>query len=774
MRVVFLLATAAFAAYAESSISGRVIDPSGSAVPGARITAVERSSTTQFNAKSASDGTYTLEHLSPGVYLIEAQASQFGASQVESVELPSDSSQTAADLRLDLRHVSTQVQVTAVAGAQTVDEQAKALDIIDLQQISDREEYSIAEAVRNTPGLRVQQLGGPGAFVRILSRGMRAYDTAILLDGFRLRDAASPQGEASSLISDLLIGDTDRIEILRGSGSSLYGTHATGGVINLITSTGDTGFHGEIAGEGGGLGFLRGSVKAGGSAYGQRMRYSVAGTHLNVLDGVDGNDRTRNTVGHGSVQYKLTDRTDLVGRILTNDGFVQLNSTPSAVSGLSTQNTYTAQPFVNFTPSPDDPDSRRTSNYFSGLIAATQTWSPSVISRISYNAVRTRRDNRNGAAGSGFQPSFNTSDIFEGDLDTIQARTDFNLPFNLITAGYEWEREGFNSLSRDENPDPAERANARLRIHQNSHAVFAQDQVKLLQNRLQISLSGRVQHFLLAQPTFSDGTSVYRNVKLTTPPNAYTGDASFAYFLPSTSTKLRGHIGNGYRAPSLYERFGGSFFGGFSVYGDPLLQPDRLLAFDVGFDQYVGSRVRVSSTYFYTRIQKAIIFDFSGAIVPATDPYGRFGGYRNSDGGLARGVELSMEAKPTRNLSVLAAYTFTNADERRPFFATGTLRSPRVSDHMFTVTATQRIKRSFDVTLDLFKASDYLMSLSSRTFSFRGPLKSDLAFNYTRALTDATSLRFFTRIDNFLNRTYFEEGFRTPGVWATGGVRLIF
>jgi iron complex outermembrane receptor protein len=199
-----------------------------------------------------------------------------------------------------------------------------------------------------------------------------------------------------------------------------------------------------------------------------------------------------------------------------------------------------------------------------------------------------------------------------------------------------------------------------------------------------------------------------------------------------------------------------------------------LLAVDAGVDQYLGSRARVSATYFYTRIQQAIVFDFTGAITPETDPYGRFGGYRNTGGGLARGVELSIETNPIRNLTLRSSYTYTNADERNSIFSTGNLRTLRVSDHMFSVTATQRIGRSLDITFDMFAASSYLLNFGTRAFSFDGPVKADLAINYTRPLTDTTSLRLFTRIDNVFNRTYYEDGFRTPKAWATAGMKFLF
>src|SRR4030095_13675817 len=112
----------------------------------------------------------------------------------------------------------------------------------------------------------------------------------------------------------------------------------------------------------------------------------------------------------------------------------------------------------------------------------------------------------------------------------------------------------------------------------------------------------------------------------------------------------------------LFERFG-TFFSnlfGYSVLGDPRLRPDRSIAFDAGIDQVLfENRLRASATYFYTRLQEVIVFDFSGAINPATDPFGRFGGYLNSNGGVARGMEASVTAAPTRTLDVSASYTYT-------------------------------------------------------------------------------------------------------------------
>src|SRR5581483_7459109 len=169
---------------------------------------------------------------------------------------------------------------------------------------------------------------------------------------------------------------------------------------------------------------------------------------------------------------------------------------------------------------------------------------------------------------------------------------------------------------------------------------------------------------------------------------------------------------------------------------------------------------------FYTRLQESIFFDFSGGIDFTTDPYHRFSGYLNTGGGLARGVELSAETNLTRSTQFNASYTYTNARERNSQLVGGSLRALRVFDHMGTFLLMQHIGRRVDITADFLAASDYIYPFfagtGSRPFVFSGPRKLDLTASYTHPMSDRTSLRFYTRVENALNREYFEEGFRTP------------
>src|SRR6185503_2461909 len=112
-------------------------------------------------------------------------------------------------------------------------EVGKAVDAIDADELTRRNEFSLAEALRILPGIRVKTTEGPGSFTKIQTRGLRAQDTAILIDGMRFHDAGSPQNDATGFLGSMILSDTDRIELVRGSGSSLYGSNALGGVVNL-------------------------------------------------------------------------------------------------------------------------------------------------------------------------------------------------------------------------------------------------------------------------------------------------------------------------------------------------------------------------------------------------------------------------------------------------------------------------------------------------------------------------------------------------------------
>ncbi len=791
-----------------ATLTGRVLDARGAGVPGAIVTLYARESAPQLRLSTTTDaaGAYRFERLAAGAYLVETQATGFARTAAREISVGKGATSITLDIALEVAGVSADVVVTASDTPQTVDEVSKAVTVVGRREIEERDEYSIPEALRTVPGLRVQQLGGPGAFTSIKTRGLRNQDTAVLIDGVRFRDPTAPQGDASGFISDLVVADTSRIEVLRGSGSSLYGTNAIGGVVNVVTDEGGGPFRGSLLAEGGSLGFARARAQASGSVgAADRFIYSAGVSHLNVSRGVDGDDATRNTSAQGRALLRLTPTATLSARLYASDSFLQLNENPLVFGAVPSTGIIDARPLsrselrrfergasisalnfgdATFVPAPNDADNSRATRFFSGAFTFAQRPTENFGYSVTYHTLLTRGSFREGPAAPGspndfifFDPNGSTRNNFDGRINTINARADFRLgQHNSINAGYEFEDENFVNDSFAVNA----RDNSSVDVTERSHTFFVQDQLHFLDDRLQLSAAFRAQHFQLQRPRFAPSTNApYAGINFTSPPDAYTGDGSIAYIFRSTNTKLRGHVGNGYRAPSLYERFGtfySSFSGSFSALGDPRLAPERSIAFDAGVDQSLArNRVRLSATYFYTRLQEIVGFGDT-----PRDPFGRiFGGYLNTGGGLARGVELSATFAPSRRFDLFASYTYTNSDQRRPLVE-NIIRAFGIPDHQFTVVATGRVSSRVLVNFDLAASSDYLApifdtnSFRSRVYRFGGLFKADVTGSYTLPLAESRRLRFFGKVENLFNRDYYENGFRTPRINGRAGAEFSF
>jgi iron complex outermembrane receptor protein len=804
--VCALLVAACLPAFARAqqgaTLSGRVTDPQGAGLPGAAVKLYERARTQgRLSTVTDASGAYRFERLAPGEYIVEVEARGFAPGAAQAVTLARDAASTL-DVRLEVAGVAAEVVVTAADTPQTVDEVSKAVTSVTRREMEERDEATLTDALTTVPGLRVQQLGGPGSLVSIKTRGLRNQDTSVLIDGLRFRDPAAPEADAASLLSDIQVTDTGRVEVLRGSGSSLYGTNAIGGVVNVVTDEGGGPFRGQLFAEGGGLGFARGRAQFSGSAgNAERLVWSAGVSHLNVSKGVDSTDAARSTNAQGRALVRLTPTATLSARVYASDSFAQLNEEPQAVGALPATGIIDARPVsreelrryesgtalsqlnlngATFLPAANDPDFSRAARFFSGAVTFAQRTSDAFGYSVTYHGLSTHRSLNEGPAVPGdpadffFEPRGSTVNDFDGTVHTFNARTDFRLGrHNFINAGYEFERETFSTRFADVTPA----GNSSADVDEHSHAFFVQDQLRFLDGRLQLSAAFRAQTFQLGTPRFTPASGApYAGLTFDSPTNAYTGDGSIAYLFRSTGTKLRAHGGSGYRKPSLYERFGTFFdsFFGFGALGDPRLAPERSIAFDAGIDQTLGtSRARLSATYFYTRLQEVVGFGNTPG-----DPFGRFSGYLNTGGGLSRGAELSGEFAPARWLDLFASYTFVNSDLRRP--VAGVLRAFAIPEHQFTLVANARLGSRVAVNFDLVASSDYLAPIfdpgtfTTRAFRFDGIRKGDLTASYTFPLSDSRRLRLFGKVENLFDRDYYENGFRTPGINGRAGASFSF
>ncbi len=787
-------------------IAGIVRDPADRPIPGAKVALYQTGRhTPEASTVTAADGSYRFDAGYRGSVLLTVSADGFRAATVPSAP------GTASRVVLKIAGLDQQVLVTAEGSAQSVDQVSKSASLVTAAEIEQRGEYSVTEALRDTPGLLIRNLGGPGQSTTIRMRGLRADATAILIDGLRFRDAATTQGDASSFISTLNVIRPDRIEVLRGSGSSLYGTNAVGGTINVVSDPGGGPMHGNLLMEGGSLGFLRGRGAVSGGLAGNRLTYSAGLLHLNVLSGVDGDDRARSSGLQSFVRYTPGSRTSLSSRLIVSDDFVQPNLSPTA-TGLPAANIPSTTivraiplapeevrksalglPFSpgnsTFIPNRNDADNRRASRFWSGAWIARRNVSAALDLQASYQHVHTDRDFQNGPAGVGTQPRLSNLSLFQGSIDTVDGRVNGRPGRNTtLLGGFEFEREGY--LNADDNRLPApSTVTTRTRANQRSYAGYFAAQTALLNQRLQLSLSGRAQSFATGRPTFAYAgvSNNYDAAASTSPPRALTGDFAASYFAARTGTKLRAHFGNSYRAPGLYERYGSGFFYNavtnavvFTPYGDPRLAPDRYNSADAGIDQYLlRDRIRISATWFYTRIAQITQFDSVAAVIAASsDPFGRTSGYYNGAGGISRGAEAAAEFRPWRSTLWRGSYTYVNADTDQDTAVRGFYRALSVPAHSFTAFWNQRLNRRAELTFDLYRSGAYHNSLSAagraRAYLYPGYVKADGVLSIRLRETDRYALNWRFKVDNILNRRYFENGFQSPRATLVTGLDFQF
>jgi vitamin B12 transporter len=300
----FLCGTFCFAQ--TTSLSITVVDQQQGAISNARVAVYPQGTSTAIRGTTNERGIFAAAVPSTRTFLLEVDADNFRKTSkvISGDEI----------VMLELAGIDSSIIVTAADTPQTTDEISKAITVVDSGEIEDRGEYSLTGVLSTIPGIQIHNVGGPGQLTTLRVRGLRSDSSAVLLDGMRFRDPSTVQGDASSFLSNLNIIAPDRVEVLRGSGSSLYGTNAASGVINIITNPGTGTTHGSIQAEGGNLGFARGRAQLGGGFFGDRLKYSAGLLHLNVMDGVDGNDRSRSTGGQALLNYSPTPQTMLSGR----------------------------------------------------------------------------------------------------------------------------------------------------------------------------------------------------------------------------------------------------------------------------------------------------------------------------------------------------------------------------------------------------------------------------------------------------------------------------
>jgi outer membrane cobalamin receptor len=223
--VLLLLAAPTTGVAAGARLSGRVVDPDQRPVSGARVV-VSGALVTPREATSDGDGRFSME-LEPGRYDVFASAPGLAA---ETRAVLVDAAGVSIDLVLRVAAVRETLQVSAAQVDQPLSRTPDSVTVLTGEDLETRQVFTLSSALRSVPGFTVAQSGGPGSLASLFPRGGESDYTLVLVDGVR----ANAFGGGLDL-SQVPLENVDRIEVVRGPQSALYGSDAIGGVVHVIT-----------------------------------------------------------------------------------------------------------------------------------------------------------------------------------------------------------------------------------------------------------------------------------------------------------------------------------------------------------------------------------------------------------------------------------------------------------------------------------------------------------------------------------------------------------
>ena len=287
----------------DARLSGKLTDPSGYGVGDVKVTAQlqDNANTRIWSAISSADGAYFLA-VPPGRYHIHFQRTSFVARDAV-LDLATGESRTL-NLRLDLEPLSSNVVVTANAQPLEVDRTPAPVDLIGRQEIEQRQAVSLPDLLTTQTGISLARTGTIGGLTTIFIDGGNSAFTKVLIDGTPVN---LPGGDFD--FSNLTLDNVDKVEIVHGAESALYGTDAMSGVIQIVSHRGTTRVP-EISlfAEGGSFSSARGGAQVSGLL--GRFDYSMAGSYFHT-DGQGVNDADLNRGYAGNLGYSFSNTNQL-------------------------------------------------------------------------------------------------------------------------------------------------------------------------------------------------------------------------------------------------------------------------------------------------------------------------------------------------------------------------------------------------------------------------------------------------------------------------------
>ncbi|MTI44270.1 vitamin B12 transporter [Roseibium hamelinense] len=611
-----------------------------------------------------------------------------------------------------------EIVVTAGRNPVVAEKVGRASTVVTSHELETSQVRYVADALRRVPGVAVSRSGSVGGFTQIRIRGSEANHVLVLIDGVEVAGTSSGEFDFGTL----QVADIDRIEVIRGPQSALYGSNAAAGVIQIITKGGiRNGYRvtgrSEVGSDKSVLGNVL--VQGGGETFDIALSGAARGTEgFNLSDFGSEKDGDRNVTLNGKARWDITDD-------LFFDGTLRLTDRDSDTDD---------QDFTWGSPTYgqviDTPGKVESTDIFGGGGLTWELFDDRFVQKFrgEFADLETRGRNSNGQYGDDgtrYHLSYQGTYAF----DTPQ----FWDSAHSLTGAIEWERETYQN-AYPSNPSQA----------------AAQER----------DLFGTVAEYRgeFFDRAFVTGALRYdQNDRFK---DTVTYSVSGAYLFPQFGTRLHASLGTGSTNPTFFEQFG---FIPSSFVGNPDLKPETNFGWDIGIEQrFWQDRAMIDVAYFNERLEDEIQTQFLPSF--ASTPVNRDGTSKR------QGVEISLGVEILQNLYARASYTYLDAQEpsgaeevRRPphsgsFGLTygfhenrGTvfvdaIYNGQMEDNRFTPSGSQR------VTLN-----DYVMVNAGADYQ----------------VTD--HLQLFGRVENLLDQDYEEVyGFNTQGFTAFAGFKATF
>ncbi|HMF61782.1 MAG TPA: TonB-dependent receptor plug domain-containing protein, partial [Vicinamibacterales bacterium] len=237
-------------------VTGRVVDPDGRAVPGAQVFLLGNGASMRSTVSNAA-GEFTLSAPDAGRYELRVALDGFraGTVAIDGSAQPHD----VGAVKLEVSAVSESLVVSAAQVEIPLSQASSAVTVITGAELQARQVTTVADALRQVPGLTIARSGGLGALTALFPRGGESDYTLVFLDGIQLNAFGGGFDFAH-----LSVANIDRIEVVRGPQSALYGSNAIGGVVRIVTRSGGP-VRGDASLEGGSFGTNREAAAASGT-----------------------------------------------------------------------------------------------------------------------------------------------------------------------------------------------------------------------------------------------------------------------------------------------------------------------------------------------------------------------------------------------------------------------------------------------------------------------------------------------------------------------------